>query len=49
MAVTILNQGTGKELRKLFARLAGALGESLGSLIARELVAQPVEVAVTDA
>src|SRR5262245_5877185 len=49
MAVTILNQGTGKELRKLFARLASSLGESLGSLIGRELLVQPVEVAVTDA
>src|SRR5262245_21215363 len=49
MEVTILNQETGKELRKLFARRASTLGETLGSLIARELVAQPVEVAVTDA
>ncbi len=49
MAVTILSQGTGKELRKLFARLASALSETVGSLIARELLVQPVEVAVTDA
>ncbi len=48
MPVTILSQGTGKELRKLFARLASALSETVGSLIARELLVQPIEVATTD-
>ncbi|MGE3173714.1 MAG: hypothetical protein AB7O97_13905 [Planctomycetota bacterium] len=49
MSVTILKKGTGKELRKLFAKLASAISETVGSLIGRELVVHPVDVVVTDA
>lgn len=49
MSDTVLKQATGKELRKLLARLAGAIRETVGSLIAREVVAQPGELAITDA
>ena len=47
--ITILKQGTATELRKHFARLAGSLGETLGSLISRAVVAEPAELLATDA
>jgi hypothetical protein len=43
VAFAVLKQETGVELRKLFARLAVSIRETLGSLIAREIVVQPVE------
>ena len=49
MSTTTLNQGTGKELRKLFAKLAESIRETLGSLVGRELNAQPVEFSIGDA
>lgn len=49
MAFAVLKQETGKELRKLFARLADSIRETLGSLIAREVTVQPVEHQLTEA
>lgn len=43
-----LKQGTGKELRKLFAMLAGSMGETLGSLVSKPIVVRPGELAVVD-
>jgi CheY-like chemotaxis protein len=48
MAGSTLKQGTGKELRRLFAMLTSAIGETLGSLVGRELVIRPGEVEVLD-
>lgn len=48
MAGSALKQGTGKELRRLFAMLTSAIGETLGSLVGRELVIRPGEVEVLD-
>lgn len=49
MAGSTLKQGTGKELKRLLAMLTSAIGETLGSLVGRELVVRPGEVAVLDA
>ena len=43
-----LKQGTGKELKKLFAMLAGSMGETLGSLVSKPIVVRPGEIAVVD-
>jgi hypothetical protein len=48
MAGSTLKQGTGKELRRLFAMLTSAIGETLGSLVGRELVIRPGEVEILD-
>lgn len=49
MAGSTLKQGTGKELKRLLAMLTSAIGETLGSLVGRELVVRPGEVALLDA
>lgn len=49
MAGTTLKPGTGKELKRLFAMLTSAIGETLGSLVGRELVLKPLEPEVIDA
>lgn len=49
MSTTTLSQGTGKELRRLFAKLAESIRETLGSLVGRELTAQSVEISISDA
>lgn len=46
MPATMLKQGSGKELRRLFAQLASSIGETLGSLVGRELVVRPGEIHV---
>lgn len=48
MAGTTLKQGTGKELRKLFAMLAGSMGETLGSLVSKPIVVRPGEPTLVD-
>ena len=48
MPATTLKQGTGKELRRLFALLTSSIGETLGSLVGRELVVRPVEPEIKD-
>src|SRR5215470_10848430 len=49
MPGTVLNLETAKELNQLVTRFAAAAGETLGSLIARELALQPTEIALTSA
>jgi hypothetical protein len=49
MPATILEPGAATELRRLLDRLLAAAGETLGSLIARELLARPADLALTDA
>lgn len=49
MATAVLKPGTGKELKRLVAMLANSVAETLGSLIARELLVKPAEVEVCDA
>lgn len=49
MTTSTLNQGTGKELRKLCAKLAESIRETLGSLVGRELVVQVQDLCITDA
>lgn len=49
MAGSTLKQGTGKELKRLFAMLTSAIGETLGSLVGRELVIRPGDVLLLDA
>ena len=49
MSTTILHQGTGKDLRRLFAKLAESVRETVASLIGKTLQAQPIEVVVGDA
>lgn len=46
---TTLHQGTGKELRRLFAKLAESVRETVASLIGKSLTAQPIEVVMGDA
>lgn len=46
MPATILKQGSGKELRRLFAQLSSSISETLGSLVGRELVVRPGNVHV---
>jgi len=48
MAGSTLKSGTGKELRRLFAMLTGAIGETLGSLVGKELQIRPDEALVLD-
>jgi CheY-like chemotaxis protein len=48
MAGSTLKSGTGKELRRLFAMLTGAIGETLGSLVGKELQIRPDEMLVLD-
>lgn len=49
MANSPLRQGTGKELRTLFAMLTNSIGETLGSLVGRELAVRPGDVGLLDA
>ncbi len=49
MAGSTLKPGTGKELKRLFAMLTSAIGETLGSLVGRELLVRPQEPEVLDA
>jgi hypothetical protein len=49
MPATILEQGAATQLRQMLDRLLAAAGETLASLIARDLVAQPTELLLTDA
>lgn len=51
MTASSLKPGTGAELKRILALLANAIGESLGSLVGRELVVRPdeLEVAGVDA
>ena len=49
MSGSTLSKGTGKELQKLLALLANATSETLGSLIGRELVLEPIELWLTSA
>ena len=49
MSTTTLHQGTGKDLRRLFAKLADSVRETVASLIGKSLAAQPIEVVVGDA
>lgn len=48
MAGSNLKPGSGKELRKLFAMLANALGETIGSLVGKQLAVRPGEVTLLD-
>ncbi len=48
MATNTLKQGSGKEIKKLFALLTGSISETLGSLVNREIVVRPTEPEVTD-
>jgi len=48
MAGATLKQGNGKELRKLFAMLAGSMGETLGSLVSKPIVVRPGEPTLVD-
>lgn len=48
MTTNTLKQGSGKELKRLFALLAATIGETLGSLVAREIVVKPGEAEVKD-
>lgn len=48
MAGSTLKHGSGKELKKLFALMTSAIGETLGSLVGRELALKPAEVEVLD-
>lgn len=49
MAGSTLKPGTGKELKRLFAMLTSAIGETLGSLVGRELILKVLEPEVLDA
>lgn len=49
MAGSALKQGTGKELKRLVAMLSGAIAETLGSLVGRELLVRPLEAEAIDA
>ncbi len=48
MATNTLKRGSGKELKQLFAQLTAAIGDTLGSLVAREIVVKPGEAEVMD-
>ena len=48
MTSAALKQGTAKELRKLFAMLAGSMGETLGSLVNKPITVRPAEPTVVD-
>jgi CheY-like chemotaxis protein/chemotaxis protein CheY-P-specific phosphatase CheC len=43
MTANQLKQGSGKELKRLFALLCGSLGETLGSLVNKQIVVRPAE------
>lgn len=47
MTATTLKQGTGKELKRLFAMLTSSIGETLGSLVGREITVRPGEAELT--
>jgi len=49
MAGSTLKPGTGKELKRLFAMLTSSIGETLGSLVGRQLVVRPGELEILDA
>jgi len=49
MTTTTLHLGTGKELRRLFGKLAESIRETVASLIGKSLAAQVVDVVVADA
>lgn len=49
MAKSTLKPGTGKELRTLLAMLTSSIGETLGSLVGRELAVRPGDVCLLDA
>lgn len=46
MTATTLKQGTGKELKRLFAMLTSSIGETLGSLVGREISVRPGDAEV---
>jgi hypothetical protein len=48
MTATTLKPGTGKELKRLFALLAAAIGETLGSLVSRQISVRIDEPAIQD-
>ena len=48
MAANTLKQGTGKELKKLFALLSGSISETLGSLVNKQIVVRPAEPEIQD-
>ncbi|MBL8725555.1 MAG: hypothetical protein JNK49_16050 [Planctomycetes bacterium] len=48
MAGSNLKSGNGKELRRLFAMLASALGETTGSLVGKPILVRPGDVALLD-
>ena len=48
MARTTLKQGTGKELKRLFATMTSTIGDTVGSLLGRPLVLKPGELEVLD-
>jgi hypothetical protein len=48
MTATTLKPGSGKDLRRLFALLTSSIGETLGSLVGRELVVRPGEPELTE-
>jgi hypothetical protein len=48
MAASNLKPGNGKELRRLFAMLASALGETTGSLVGKPILVRPGDVALLD-
>ncbi|HEX5053661.1 MAG TPA: hypothetical protein VFZ65_17915 [Planctomycetota bacterium] len=48
MAASTIKQGTARELQRLFAILINSIGETLGSLIGREIVVRPGEAQVSD-
>jgi len=48
MAGAALKQGTGKELRKLFAMLASSMGETLGSLVSKPIVVRPGDPTIVE-
>jgi CheY-like chemotaxis protein len=49
MATNTLKQGSGKELKRVFALLAAAIGDTLGSLVGREVVVKPGNAEIEDA
>ena len=49
MSTTTVKLETGRELKKLCAKLAKAMSETVGSLVGRDLITQPGELEQTDA
>lgn len=48
MTAQTLKQGTGKELKRLFALLLGSISETLGSLVNKPIVVRPTEPEVRE-